>query len=189
MLFDILFSFVYLFLNPYRTSRKYLEKKLHKKIYNYGETPLTEMEKIVKKFNIQSNNKVLELGAGRGKMSFWINFFIKCQVTGIEQIPSFVKIANLFIKIFNLKNINFVCEDFFNYDFKNYDIIYLYGTTLSDEKIKTLISKFKKLSPSVKIITISYSLNEYDNTFDCVEDFDITFPWGRTNAYLNIKKI
>jgi len=187
MFFDICFNFIYLFFNPYRISRRYLEKKLHKKIYDYGETSLIEIEKIIKNFKIQPNSKILELGAGRGKVSFWLYFFYNCHITAIEQIPFFIKMANFFKKIWKMENIKFLCKDFYDYEFENFDFIYLYGTTLNDEKIKILINKFKKLL-SVKIITISYSLNEYDDNFICIKDFDITFPWGKTKVYLNIKK-
>jgi len=188
LLFDILFSFIYLFINPYRTSRKFLEKKLNKKIYDYGETPILEMEKIIKHFDIQSNTTFLELGAGRGKVSFWIYFFLKSQVIAIEQIAIFVKIANFLKKIFNIKKIQFLCLDMGDSDLKDIDIVYLYGTTLSTDKIKLLIKKFKKLPSFVKIITISYTLDQYDEHFICTKQVDISFPWGKTKAYLNIKR-
>ncbi len=188
LLFDLLFSFVYFFLNPYRVSRKFLEKKFNKKIYDYGETPIAEIEKIIKSLELSSNITFLELGAGRGKMSFWLYFFLKCQVIAIEQIPIFVKIANFLIKVFNLKKIKFLCQDMLKYNFKDIDIIYLYGTTLPSKKIKTLINKFKKLSNFVKIITISYSLEQYDKEFVCKKSFDLSFPWGKTKACLNTKR-
>ncbi|NGX49137.1 MAG: hypothetical protein K940chlam5_00733 [Candidatus Anoxychlamydiales bacterium] len=187
LLFDLLFSLAYFFLNPYRISRKFLEKKFNKKIYDYGETPIIEMEKMIKFFKIPSNTTFLELGAGRGKMSFWLYFFFKCKVIAIEQIPIFVKIANFFIKLFRIKKIEFLCKDMFTFDLKDVDIIYLYGTTLPTDEIKTLINKFKKLSARVKIITISYTLNQYDKDFISEKSFDISFPWGKTKAYLNIK--
>lgn len=188
MLFDILFGAYYLFINPYRVSRKFLQKKFNQKIYDYGETPLTQIDKIVKNFQIQKNSKILELGAGRGKVSFWLYFFYNCEITAIERIPTFVKIAAFFTKIFKIKNLRFLCGDFFNFEFLDYDIIYLYGTTLSDANIETLITKFKKLPSSTNIITVSYSLNEYDDSFKIIKDLDITFPWGKTKVYLNAKR-
>lgn len=188
LFFDLGFSFVYLFLNPYRISRKFLEKKTHKKIYDYGETSLIQMEKISKLFNISSKDTFLELGAGRGKVSFWLYFFLNIKVIAIEQIPIFVKIANFFIKLFKIKNIKFLCTDMFDFDMQNIDIIYLYGATLPSEKIKMLINKFKKLPNRVKIITISYALDEYDKNFVCQKSLDVSFAWGQTKAYLNVKK-
>jgi len=189
LLFDLFFSFVYFFLNPYKISRKFLEKKFNKKIYDYGETPIIEMEKMINFFAIPSNTTFLELGAGRGKMSFWLYFFLNSKVIAIEQVPIFVKIANFFIKLFKIKKIEFLYNDFltFAFDTKDIDVIYLYGTTLPTDKIITLINKFKKLSSSVKIITISYTLDQYDKDFIAEKSFDISFPWGKTKAYLNIK--
>ncbi|NGX62689.1 MAG: hypothetical protein KR126chlam6_00089 [Candidatus Anoxychlamydiales bacterium] len=188
LLFDLSFSFIYLFLNPYRISRKFLEKKFDQKIYDYGETPLLEMEKIVKILNLKKNATILELGSGRGKTSFWLNFFCKYNIIAIEQIPIFVNISNFFIKLFKVKKLKFLCLDMFEYEIKDIDVIYLYGTTLSDDKIQLLINKFKKLPSYVKIITISYALDEYDKSFVCLKSFDISFAWGKTKAYLNMKR-
>lgn len=188
LFFDLGFSFIYFFLNPFRISKKFLAKKFNKKIYDYGETPLIEMEKIVNLCSLKSEDTILELGAGRGKISFWLHYFVKCNVVALEQIPIFVKIGNFFIKAFRIKKFKFLCEDFLNFNQKDLSVIYLYGTTLSDEKIKILINKFKKLPSSVKIITISYSLREYDKNFSLEKSFDISFPWGKTKAYLNLRR-
>lgn len=188
LFFDVGFSFIYFFLNPYRISKKFLAKKFNKKIYDYGETPLVEMEKIVNACSLTSSDTLLELGAGRGKVSFWLHYFVKCNIVALEQIPTFVKIGNFFIKAFRIKNIKFLCEDMYEFKIKDYSAIYLYGTTLCDEKIKILINKFKKLPSSVKIITISYSLDEYDKSFSSEKCFDISFPWGKTKAYVNVRR-
>jgi len=188
LFFDLCFSFLYFFLNPYRITRRFLEKRYNKRIYDYGETPLTQIEKIAKECNLRSTDKLLELGAGRGKISFWLHYFVRCKITAIEQIPTFVKIANIFIKVLRIKNLKFLCKNYLNLEMGNFDVIYLYGTTLDDEKIKLLINKFKKQPSSVKIITISYSLSEYDNSFICKKSFDISFPWGQTKAYINVKR-
>jgi len=188
LLFDICFSFLYLFINPYRTSRKFLEKKFCKKIYDYGETPTSQIKKIIDECDLTSKEKILELGAGRGKLSFSLYFFLNCQVYAIEQIPIFVNIANFLKFCFRIKKVKFMCSDFFDFEIRDFDVIYLYGTTLENLKIKKLINKFKKLPSYVKIITISYPLDEYDLDFKCIKSFDMSFPWGDTKAYLNIKK-
>ncbi|MFA6118934.1 MAG: class I SAM-dependent methyltransferase [Parachlamydiales bacterium] len=188
MFFDILFSFVYFFLNPYRTARKFLEKKINKTVYEYGETPLTQMSIISKQCDIKSTDRILELGSGRGKFSFWLYFFKKCNIVAIEQIPIFISIAKFFVKLFKVDRLNFICLNFNDYEIKDIDVIYLYGTMLSDEKIQLLINKFKKLSASARIITISYSLNDYDKSFMIQKSFDLSFPWGKTKAYVNIKR-
>lgn len=186
--FDVFFSSIYFFLNPYRITSKFLEKKYDKKVYEYGETPLTQIENLSKICQISKNTNFLELGAGRGKISFWLHFFVKCKILAVEQVPIFVKIGVFLKKLFRAKNLNFSCNDFFEIDMQNFDIIYLYGTTLKDTKINLLIEKFKKLKSSVKIITISYSLEEYDKSFKTLKSFDISFPWGKTKAYLNVKR-
>jgi hypothetical protein len=185
LIFDLSFSIVYLFINPYRTSRKFKEKKFNKKIYDYGETPLSQIELISKECNVSSATRFLELGSGRGKISFWLYFFYNCNIIAIEEIPVFVTIASFFVKLFRIKKIKFLNKDFNDFIIEDIDLIYLYGTTLSDENIKILIEKFKKL-PTLTIVTISYSLNEYDKSFTTQKSFDLSFPWGTTKAYINV---
>ena len=134
--FDLCFCFIYFFINPFKTSRKFLTKKLSKKTHDYGETPVSEMQKIVKECFLSSTDTLLELGAGRGKLCFWLHYFVKCKIIALEQIPIFVKIGNFFIKAFKIKNFEFLCMDMFDFNIKGYSAIYLYGTTLSDKKME-----------------------------------------------------
>jgi hypothetical protein len=181
---DITFLLIYLFNNPYRTCRKFSEK-FSKKTNYYGETPLSTMEKIIKETNILSLDFFIELGSGRGRSTFWISHFVKCKIVGIEWIFSFVSIANFLTKIYRLKNISFIKENFMNIDLSPYSVVYLYGTCLGDEEILVLIEKFKKMSKKAKIITISFPLKDYDKAFLVKKAFEVSFPWGKTNCYLN----
>jgi hypothetical protein len=182
---DLLFLFFYLFFNPFKISKNFLKKKKNKKIHLYGETPLSTLEKIVKECNISKKDKVIDLGAGRGRLCFWISNFLGCSVIGVERIPLFVKIANLIVKVLRIKNISFVCRDMFEISYKGFNFLYLYGTCLEDEKI----FKFLKIVPKgVKVITISYPLNDYDKSYSIDKSFKVSFPWGETTCFLNIKK-
>ena len=185
---DLSLLFVYLFINPYRTSKKFLKKKNNPNIHLYGEMPLSTFEKVVKECGISSDHTFLELGAGRGRCSFWLSKHVGCKIHAIEWIPSFHRVAIFISWLFRLKNIRFFCENMFNVDFQNPDIIFLYGTCLEDREIYALIDKFKKINHSLKIITISYSLHDYDNAFNVIKEFPITLPWGKTTCFINCKK-
>ena len=187
LFFDLFFNFIYLFINPYRVSKNYLKKRSFKNIHVYGETPITTFEKIIKNAQVTNGSYVLELGAGRGKISFWLSFFKKSKILAVERIEVFVKIANFMAKIFRRNNLTFLSKDMLDLEFNKFTHVYLYGTCLSDKEINFLIKKFYNLPFSAKIITISYPLSEYDKNFKVIKSFDVSMPYGTTKAYINIR--
>ena len=184
---DISLKLFYLFINPYRISKKFLKRKNTPYIHLYGETPLSTFEKIVNECNISPSNSVLELGSGRGRCSFWLSEFVGCKVVAIEWIPIFHKIASFISKLYRSKEIYFHNSDMTTSDLGNPDVIFLYGTCLSDKEIHLLIDKFKVMKNDIKIITISYSLADYNILFRSTKSFSVSFPWGNTICYINIK--
>lgn len=189
VLLDLSFLLILFFQNPYRVFKKFIQKNFpNENFYAYGETPYTSMEKIVKECQISPMDVFLELGSGRAKNCFWLAHFVKCKVVGIERIGSFVKIANFLKKIFQYHNLSFIQGNFFQKDFCNYSVIYLYGSCLEDNEIKNLAIKFLHLNPMVKIITISYPLSDFNNQFVIKKSFEVEFTWGKTLCYLNTRK-
>lgn len=177
----------YLFKNPYQISRKYLQKQGADDIHTYGETPLTTMRHIVQECGIGSDDHVIEMGAGRGRTSFFLNEYVGCRVHAIERIPEFVETAKEVAENLSCKNLQFSCLPMQQTDLKDASVIYLYGSCLTEQEIKELILKFEPLSPKIKIITVSYPLSDYSKSFTTVKQFSAPFPWGIADVYLNQK--
>ena len=59
---DLLLFLLYMFFNPYRISRKFLEQKGEDDIYTYGETPITTMASILKHLKINKSDVFVEIG-------------------------------------------------------------------------------------------------------------------------------
>jgi len=175
----------YLFKNPFRMSKHFLVKKGEEEVYAYGETPLTTLEMIAKECAITPDDTVFELGSGRGRNCFWLHHFIGCKVVGIEWVPSFVRHANSV-----QKEISFRHEDMFESDLSGATVIYLYGTSLSDDKIKKLSQKLSSLPPGTRIITVSYPLSDYcpEGPFEVMRLFPAKFTWGKADVYLQVIK-
>ncbi len=178
-----LLNILYFFHNPYRVSRKFLEKRGDEDVYQYGETPLKTIHKLCLEAGVANDDHLFELGAGRGKTAFYIRETFGCDVTAIEQIPLFVSKAKKLNKFLSL-GVTFLCEDFCLADLSKATIIYLYGTCLSDELVYNLCKQFKT---GQKIISISYPLSEYDAQFKVLKKIEVTYPWGQTDAYINEK--
>jgi len=184
LLIDLFMFLIYLFINPYKISKKFLIKGNKKDIHLYGETPISIFEKILKEYKIDQNSRFIELGSGRGKLAFWASIFTEYKVIAIEHIAIFNNIARFIKKILKIKNLDFLNMDMLDFDFKKGDIIYFYGTCMEDIKIRKLLEKIKKGS---LVISISYPLKDYDIKYDTISFFEASFPWGNTFAYLNIK--
>jgi SAM-dependent methyltransferase len=125
---DFLMFLHYFFRGPFNISKCFLIEKGDEDIYNYGETPLTVMEKMTKEAECSPNDIVFELGCGRGKTVFWLNSFLQCKVVGIEIIPLFVEKARSIKQWLKVKDVEFRNEDMLTTDYSAATIIYLYGT-------------------------------------------------------------
>lgn len=176
----------YVWKNPFKISKEFLLAKGESDPYAYGETPLTSLEIIAKKSGITSTDVVFELGCGRGRGCFWLNSFYGCKVVGIDFVPLFIQKANKVKDRYQVKGVEFRCEDMLKADFSEGTIFYLYGTCLDEDFIKKLIKKFEKLPKGTKIITVSYPLSDYarDGRFTLIKQFPVPFTWGEGLVYL-----
>lgn len=181
---DSAFQRKYLFKNPYQISKKFLRNARAAEIHAYGETPLTTMWNIAKKCNISSSDVVIEMGAGRGRAALFLATFIQCKVIAYEQIPDFATVAREIANTYRCTCFVMHSADMFQANFQEATAIYLYGTMLSDEEIRRLIEKFPT---NIKIITVSYPLNDYSKNFKTIKTFSGSFPWGETNIFWNEK--
>lgn len=163
-------------ISPYQISKEFLIKAKAPEIFAYGETPLTTTSKIVHECEITPADRVIEMGAGRGRASLFLAEYVGCQVIAYEQILAFVK------NIPPSSNLQILAQDMFSADFSKATAIYLYGTLLDESEIQKLIEVFPK---NVKIITVSYPLSDYSQKYVTRKSFQGKFPWGKTEIYWN----
>lgn len=186
---DLMLYLFHFFKNPYRISCIFLQKRGEENVYQYGETPLTTMETIVKRFGVQKGDGVMELGCGRGRVAFWLHAYWGCRVWGVEEVGSFVKDADKIVSRFGLKDVHIVQGDLLQVEFpKNYQWIYLYGSSWSEEVLRALVKKLENWEGSV--ISVSFPISIYDEmgSFQVVEEMEAEFLWGTTTVYLSKKR-
>jgi SAM-dependent methyltransferase len=184
---EALLASQYLFKNPHRVSRDFLKKRGEKNVYAFGETPLTTLDLIAKECRLLSKDTFFELGCGSARGCFWLRRFVKCKVVGIDFLPEFIRKANQVKKWARLGKIEFLEMDMFQADFHAANALYLYGTCMDDETIKHLAKRLEVLRPGTKVITVSYPLTEYSDSFKLQKEFMGRFPWGRASLFLNEK--
>lgn len=189
LLTDLLLLVHYVVINPHQISRTFLKKKGNKNIYQYGETPLTTLDTIAMECQILSRDIVLDLGCGPGRTTFWLHYFIRCHVIGIDFLPIFISRANKLKGWMKQAEIFFIEQDFFGSDFTKATVIYLYGTCVEEDEIKKLISVLSVVGEETKIITVSYPLNDFCESplFKVVKQFSARFPWGKAQVYLQYR--
>lgn len=186
---DLALLWSYIGHNPYKISRRYLEGKGLDDPHLYGETPLTALQEIAQQCGWMAADHLYELGCGRGRTCLWLSAFVGCRVTGIEQVPEFVTRAQRVKERFSIESLDFQQADFTKVDYQEATAIYLYGTCLDDEIIKQLIRAFSRLRKGTKIVTVSYTLNDYtnQNLFKVVKKFPVRYTWGIADVYLHEK--
>ncbi len=106
-------------------------------------TPGKVLKDIVKQFKLGKNDKFADLGCGDGRVIFSTYRMYKCHTTGYEVSPvllMFVKLTKLIAYPFN-RRVQFLEEDFFKVNLKEYDVIYC---NLPTDVLEVLSKKFKK---------------------------------------------
>ena len=157
-------------------ARFYLFKSPYQWADDYGETPLQTLDRVATAFGILSHHRVMELGCGTGRTCLWLNRFIGCSVIGIDHTYRFIKRARAISS-----EVEFRCADILNTTL-DADILYFYGTSFPDTFIRKLA---QRITAEQKIITVSFPLSDYDNRFQIEKKIVGSFPWGKTEIYLN----
>jgi SAM-dependent methyltransferase len=178
----------YLVRNPYTLSRKFLEEKGTAQIHAYGETPIMTLQKIVKECSITPQDTIYELGSGRGRACFWLRLVLGAKVFGIDFVPEFIEIAEKIRKSQKIENLKFRCEDFLKSDLHKATIIYLHGSCMEDLDIEKLNRHLIRLKRGLKVITVSFSMADYDegNHWNVIKVFPAKMSWGSADVYLQI---
>jgi SAM-dependent methyltransferase len=187
---DQAFLKAYQNVDPFRISKEYLIAKGAEEIYVYGETPIRVWNEIAKRTTLTSSDRVIDLGCGAARGLFFLASYYGCSVVGVDWISEFVERAQKISAQVGLnERATFYTQEIVNAPLENATLIYLYGTCLEDELILQLIESFKRLAPGVRIVTVSFSLNEYcqPNFFSVKEVFEALFPWGRATVFIQEK--
>jgi hypothetical protein len=179
-LVDLALSSSYLLTNPYRICRRFFQKKGEKNIHAYGETPLTLWAEIVKKAQITSQDRFIDLGCGRGRLCFWTNIWVGCPATGVDWVPGFVERGCLLTRLFRLVDIELISQGISRVSLKNATIVYLYTYHPEEEVID-----YDSLPAGGRVITVSEPLVK--KGFVIHHSMIAAFPWGETQVFINKK--
>lgn len=153
-----------------------------KEAFPYGETPLCSLKQIGDRWGLKADDRVVDLGCGRGRGVFFLSHHYNCHVTGIDLIRPFIKKAEHLAEEYQAGKTSFICADMRTYDFQQATFVFFYGTTFSDDFVKELQQALKALPKGSKIVTVSYPLEG----FKVVDQCRVSFSWGFGDVYLHL---
>ncbi|KEQ18968.1 rRNA adenine N-6-methyltransferase family protein [Endozoicomonas numazuensis] len=183
-------KFRYLLDSPFQVSKRYLLNKQSEDVYLYGETPLTALDEISTKAELNATDHVFELGAGSGFTSLWLATVAGVRVTSIEQVPTFCRRLRRVSQSMASGCLKVIEEDYLESDLSEASVIYLYASNLDDLTIRCLTLRMLALKSGSKVISVSYPLQEYcpvPGVFKLKQQFTVRFPWGEAEVFLQVR--
>ncbi len=172
------------FSSPYRVLRLYRQTS-GKDTGPYGETPFWTLEKITEKFHISKEWTWVDLGCGRGRGLVWLCYIQKQKrCVGIELVEEWCRTLYS-LHIPNIYILHGDMEEYLSVVIQNIEttILYLYLSSLSDEKCIALGKKFSNY-PGLHILSVSFSFQEYGfSHIEIVDSGTFSFPWGKAEVY------
>lgn len=178
---DLALKTAYQAKNPYQISRDFLSSKGAHEIHNYGETPLTSLEKIFKHIPLQKESVILDLGCGRGRGVFFLYHWLGCRVKGIDWVPHFIDKAQHIADAENC-NIELICGNMLQYfPFSDTNVIYLAWTCMEENERLQLEKALETTNPNTLILTVSYPLES--KKFNIDKTLLVSFPWGKSKVF------
>ncbi|MCH9613854.1 MAG: hypothetical protein SP1CHLAM54_08630 [Chlamydiia bacterium] len=157
---------------PYRIAKKFFGRHV------YGETPLDTMMTVMEALDLGPDDVFYELGAGRGRGAYFVAHKVGCKVVACEIIPAFVQKSPKGL------GVEWRQGDFLKMDLGEGTAFYLFGTGMEDEEISQVCHK---IPLGGRVFSISYPLTDYDDSFKLEGTYEVVFPWGKTDGYLQVK--
>jgi hypothetical protein len=148
---------------------------IRNKELTYGEIDFLSFYCILKKTEPKEGEIFYDLGAGIGKAVFCAALFFNLSKSkGIELLMPLYEKANFFLKkaktlyepdeeqqkyLKQMNTIEFINDNFLQYDFLDANIIYVAATCLNDATWEQLITKMARLKPGSRVIVATKSIH------------------------------
>jgi len=155
----------------------------------YGEIQFLSFYKILDKVKPKQHEKFYDLGCGGGKAVFSAALFFELsQSIGIELLPGLCDVAHHQLKKAKqntllqpmLSRIQFINDNFLQYDFSDGDIIFINATALSDSIWSKLCAKLLKLKSGSRVIVTTKTISH--RSFELVYQGRELMSWGMNSV-------
>ncbi len=188
---DQLLKKLYYLKSSYSIYRKYAKSRGLSSLDFYGETPLTVFHQMFQNGGLSRNDCFVDLGCGRGRGVFFATTIWGCNSIGIERVPVFCKkaqeISLLLASQSHIKPPKIFCEEIGSFNLTLGSFFYFYAICMEEEDLIASISHLEKILSGSKLITVSFPITEYSNSFSLLSSWESTYPWGKTDIFLYVK--
>ena len=180
----------YPFVSPYRINLRYISTNKLDHSYIFGETPLTTLEQICRWSKIPKGKVIFDVGCGWGRSTFFLHTYNRAHRTiGIDLVPEYIERANKIRSFMKLDYMVFVEADIRNIDYRDADIIYMYGTCFPEEFVQSIVDIWEEdLKEGTMILTTSYSLESFSKMkrLKKIQERTFDFLWGFCPVYIHM---
>lgn len=161
----------------------------------YGEIQFLPFFALLEKAMPRTGEVFYDLGSGIGKAVFTAALYFDFKKTvGIECLSGLTRTAHAQLKkatdyfssTEKLASIQFVQDNFLNYDFSDADIIFINATCFSYSTWEQLIAKFKLLKSGSRLIVTTKKLPA--DSFEFIQQSFALMSWGVNLVRIYIKK-
>jgi SAM-dependent methyltransferase len=182
----ICYFFSYCFINLNRLIRQEsVDAGYPEENFIYGETPCITVREILRVARCGKDSLFIDLGCGRGRTVFYSHFLTGMNARGYDLIPTFIKKSERIRRKMKIENVEFFGKDILKSDVSDADLVYVAGTTFSDDFIKKLNKKLEEMKKDAVIVTLSYPLPP--GLFHKFEKRMMFFSWGKSTVYFHRK--
>ncbi|MBQ7888958.1 MAG: class I SAM-dependent methyltransferase [Erysipelotrichaceae bacterium] len=153
--------------------------------FRYEPTPYQVLERILDTGLITEKNHLMDMGCGKGRVSFFLSMFTGCKSTGVDFDSNLIELANQNNLHFSKSElVNFVCQNAESVELSDEDVFYFFNP-FSEKILRSVMSRIIEsyyvnprnirlffYYPSHDVLAYLTSVNElvfYDE-IDC-EDF------------------
>lgn len=148
----------------------------------YGETRWTTFLEILDQLKLQPGDRFIDLGCGAGFLCLLVSQGYGIQATGVDLIEGFVNNAQKLVDELELKNISYQQKNFFELDFRPYNVFYATCTCFPEQVLKDLALKFRDQAPGSLIVTVTFGLAA--PWLKTLKQIECKYSWGTDTVYI-----
>lgn len=175
--------------SPYKIAASFARQTSADDVHQFGSTPIQVYHRMATRWMHQKGT-FAEFGSGTGRGLIFLEHFFSLKTIGFEINPTFVQLFTEFYAKYPSVNIEIFEQDYKKLKSLDYDWIYFYELFFSDQELKMFCKNLaERVKKTTGVISVSFPLSTYHPSFLAIDQFTASFPWGKTNVYLNVLRL
>lgn len=143
------------------------------------------LKKLIDTITIDETDVFVDFGSGMGNVCFYINMMTKAKTIGIEFIEKRHKVALQMKDYLKLENVEFLNDNFVNFNNNNTTIIFTNSIMFDDNTINIIQQKAIEC-PSIRYLVSSKKIEKIRN-FYLLKTTKCPASWGMSQLYIYAK--